>query len=71
MGADAGRVVLSGASAGGHIASLLMMQAYRDNIKVVAMVLFYPALDPGDLTGVTARWPFNVKMLPYLTWSAV
>jgi len=63
MGADPTRIVVSGASAGGHIASLVIKQALSEDIFIAGCLLFYPALDPGDITGVTATSPCTVQAL--------
>lgn len=64
LGADALRLVVSGASAGGHIAALLTLLARSEpRLSLAALVLFYPALDPGDATGVTARSPLGISAL--------
>jgi len=63
LGADTSRIVLSGASAGGHIASLMMIQAHEERIPLAASLLFYPALDPGDLSDVTSKFPIACKPL--------
>lgn len=62
-GADRDRITVSGASAGGHIISLAMLKAHTEGIKISSMVLFYPALDPGDLSVSTARWPLSIPFL--------
>merc|ERR1712137_1464783 len=61
---------ICGASAGGHIVALVMqhVQSRSSDFKtlgVTTAVLFYPALDPGDLTGVTASLPFPIWPLRY------
>lgn len=70
MGADPSRVTFCGASAGGHIAALVMQHVQSRpsdfrTLRVMTAVLFYPALDPGDLTGVTAFLPFSIWPLWY------
>lgn len=62
--ADASRgVVLGGCSAGGHIAAALAARILGERPAawtpaISAMLLFYPALDPGGQFGCTARCPF-------------
>jgi acetyl esterase/lipase len=68
LGIDTRRVVLSGASAGGHIATLLalrLLEGPRDKQEEeyalpAGLVLFYPALDVWDESRSTATFPFSV-----------
>jgi acetyl esterase/lipase len=62
------RVVISGASAGGHIASLVYLRYLQDHdlrrkCNVVANLLFYPALDPVGDTRSTVEFPFDLPFL--------
>lgn len=50
-------LVVAGASAGGHIISTLIPRIEPLGINVHGVVLFYPALDPGDRSRATARFP--------------
>lgn len=66
LGANRAKLFLAGASAGGHIASLLAIQSFRENLcpfGIRAMVLFYPALDPGDVTKATVTLPFGRSLI--------
>lgn len=66
MGADASKLVIAGTSAGGHIASLLVLRATSLHIcpcGVCAVLLFYPAVDPTDMTGVTVHFPLKLPIL--------
>lgn len=70
---DGGRqVAVSGASAGGHILLLSMIQAVAEGLPLPkACVLFYPALDVEDITRVTATWPWPCPCGPrrsMLSW---
>lgn len=61
-GADPHRITLCGASAGGHIAAIVALQALREKIcpsGIHSIVLFYPAIDLGDLTKATASLPLD------------
>jgi len=60
MGADVSRLTVGGASAGGHIVSLLVLRALQQAIPIRGAALFYPAVDPGDLGGHTARSPLTL-----------
>lgn len=52
------RLVVAGTSAGGHLATLLTLRGLHDQTpdapKISRVVLFYPAVDPGDRTGITS-----------------
>lgn len=66
QGADKGRLFLAGTSAGGHIASLLTLRLLREQpclARISGLVLFYPALDPGDCTRATATFPLSLPCL--------
>lgn len=70
LGADLSKVSIAGTSAGGHIAALLLARMLSDRsenaehgIRVSAMLLFYPALDPADRTGNTVCSPFSCSCL--------
>ena len=58
-------VVLAGASAGGHLAALLVQRMLREGVRppIQGMLLFYPALDPKDSTQHTVRLPFSLPPL--------
>lgn len=67
---DVSRIVISGASAGGQLAALLharlradALAAKKDGPVSVAMVLFYPAIDPADDTNFTASFPFDLPFI--------
>lgn len=66
---DVSRIVISGASAGGQLAALLQARLRADLIQKkespvsVAMVLFYPAIDPADDTNFTTSFPFDLSFL--------
>lgn len=62
LGADCSRLVVAGTSAGGHIVTLATNRALRHHrcpYGIRGVVLFYPAVDPLDSTGATARWPLG------------
>eukprot|EP00439_Symbiodinium_sp_Y106_P036725 s2692_g4.t1 len=70
LGADLSKVSIAGTSAGGHIAALLLARMLNERsenaehgIRVSAMLLFYPALDPADRTGNTVSSPFSCSCL--------
>ncbi|CAE7715633.1 lipM [Symbiodinium sp. CCMP2456] len=62
LGADLSDVSISGASAGGHLAALLLARG-ASAIRFRAVLLCYPALDPADRTGATVKSPFSCSML--------
>ncbi|CAK0808114.1 unnamed protein product, partial [Prorocentrum cordatum] len=60
-GGDLDALAIGGASAGGHIASLLTLQAVEEGAcPVRSSLLFYPALDPKDSGGVTLHSPLGL-----------
>mmetsp|Transcript_66939 Transcript_66939/g.188502 ORF Transcript_66939/g.188502 Transcript_66939/m.188502 type:complete len:490 (-) Transcript_66939:51-1520(-) len=64
-GADVGALTVSGASAGGHLATLAMFRALHEHIcPVRSAVLFSPALDPKDHAGATLRFPLALPCDP-------
>lgn len=70
MGADPSRVTICGASAGGHIMARVMQHVQNHpsdftSLRVIAELFFYPAIDPGDLSGVMAYLPFSIRPLRY------
>mmetsp|Transcript_97182 Transcript_97182/g.202966 ORF Transcript_97182/g.202966 Transcript_97182/m.202966 type:complete len:521 (+) Transcript_97182:224-1786(+) len=69
LGADRNRISVSGTSAGGHIGSLLVLRSLQGKLACrpgfSSMLLFYPAIDPSDWTGVTASVPFGIPFLRY------
>ncbi|CAE8643740.1 unnamed protein product [Polarella glacialis] len=64
LGADASDLTIAGASAGGHIATLLMTELLRETVpaqlSIRAAILFYPAVDPGDRANATIRFPVSL-----------
>jgi acetyl esterase/lipase len=67
---DVSRIVISGASAGGQLAALLQARLKADATAAknespvsVAIVLFYPAIDPADDTNFTTSFPFDLPFL--------
>ncbi|OLP80221.1 Heat shock 70 kDa protein [Symbiodinium microadriaticum] len=62
LGADLSDVSIAGASAGGHLAALLLARG-ASAIRFRAVLLCYPALDPADRTGATVKSPFSCSVL--------
>ncbi|CAE7832604.1 HSP70 [Symbiodinium sp. CCMP2592] len=71
LGADLSDVSIAGASAGGHLAALLLATPLQSPslargasaIRFRAVLLCYPALDPADRSGATVKSPFSCSLL--------
>lgn len=60
---DLKRVVLAGASAGGHLTTLLTQYAMQHNIPILRQVLIYPCIDVEDECSSCAVSPLGIPCL--------